>query len=195
MSKQLDMQVVSRSDLYQTSSPHVTHFHSSLFTTSTPTYYLSAKQIHLLQSLIFMLEWPLKSRTKVKTSDVSTFYSFCMFSELTIDNLKTEMKLTDEQLNTAIKEPDLPELAACFDNVHNGYLERLELLPGEQTDVKTRAYVDGTLAGMLLALKLWRLTKGLEATFRALLFILLSLLKENVAVQVCKYLSDKCESV
>ncbi len=105
-----------------------------------------------------------------------------------------KMKLTDEQLNTAIKEPDLPELAAFFDNVHNGYLERLELLPGEQTDVRTRAYVDGTLAGMLLALKLWRLTKGLEATFRALLLILLSLLKENVAVQVCKYLSDKCES-
>ncbi len=115
-------------------------------------------------------------------------------SELTIDNLKTEMKVTDEQLNTAIKEPDLPELAACFDNVHNGYLEKLELLPGEQTDVRTRAYVDGTLAGMLLALKCWILTKGLEATFRALLLISLSLLKENVAVRVCKYLFDKCES-
>ena len=60
-------------------------------------------------------------------------------SELTIDDLKTEMKLTDEQLNTAIKEPDLPELAACFDNVHKGYLEKLELSPGEQTDVRTRA--------------------------------------------------------
>ncbi len=122
-------------------------------------------------------------------------YSFCMFPELKIDNLKTEMKLTDEQLNTAIKEPDLPEIAAFFDNVHNGYLERLELLPGEQTDVRTRAYVDGTLAGMLLALKCWILTKGLEATFRALLLILLSLFKGDVAVQVCKYLSDKCESV
>ncbi|XP_064391174.1 NACHT, LRR and PYD domains-containing protein 12-like isoform X2 [Halichondria panicea] len=102
-----------------------------------------------------------------------------------------EMKVTDEQLNTTIKEPDLPELAACFDNVHNGYLEKLELLPGEQTDVRTRAYVDGTLAGMLLALKCWILTKGLEATFRALLLISLSLLKENVAVRVCKYLFDK----
>ncbi len=104
------------------------------------------------------------------------------------------MKLIDEQLNTAIKEPDLPELAASFDNVHDGYLEKLELLPGEQTDVRTRAYVEGTLAGMLLALKLWRLNKGLEATFRALLLILLSLLKGDVAVQVCKYLSDKCEN-
>ncbi|XP_064391350.1 NACHT, LRR and PYD domains-containing protein 12-like [Halichondria panicea] len=111
--------------------------------------------------------------------------------ELTIDDLKTEMKLTDEQLNTAIKEPDLPELAACFDNVHNGYLEKLELSPGEQTDVRTRAFVDGTLAGMLLALKFWILTNGLDATFQALLLIILSLLKEDVAVRVCKYLSDK----
>ncbi len=47
-------------------------------------------------------------------------------SELTIDDLKTEMKLTDEQLNTAIQEPDLPELAACFDNTDD-YLEKLEL--------------------------------------------------------------------
>ncbi len=116
-------------------------------------------------------------------------------SELTIDDLKTEMKLTDEQLNTAIKEPDLPELAACFDNVHKGYLEKLELSPGEQTDVRTRAYVDGTLAGMLLALKFWILTNGQDATFQALLLIILCLLKEDVAVRVCKYLSDKCESV
>ncbi len=123
----------------------------------------------------------------------NTFYSFCMFSELTIEDLKTEMKLTDEQLNTAIKEPDIPELAACFNNVHDGYLEKLELLPGEQTDVRTRAYVDGTLARMLLALKCWKLTKGLEATFRTLLLILLSLLKGDVAVRVSKYLSDKCE--
>ena len=50
-----------------------------------------------------------------------------LFSELTIDDLKTEMKLTDEQLNTAIQEPDLPELAACFDNTDD-YLEKLELV-------------------------------------------------------------------
>ena len=105
------------------------------------------------------------------------------------------MKLTDEQLNTAIKEPDLPELAACFDNVNNGYLEKLGLLPGEQTDVRTRAFLEGTVAGMLLALKCWILINRLNATFRALLLIILSLLKENVAVRVCKYLSDKCESV
>ncbi|XP_064391114.1 NACHT, LRR and PYD domains-containing protein 5-like [Halichondria panicea] len=111
--------------------------------------------------------------------------------ELTIDDLKTELKLTDEQLNTTIKEPDLPELAACFDNVHKGYLEKLELSPGEQTDVRTRAYVDGTLAGMLLALKFWILTNGLDATFQALLLVILSLLKEDIAVRVCKYLSDK----
>ncbi len=57
-------------------------------------------------------------------------------SELTIDDLKTEMKLTDEQLNTAIMEPDLPEVSACFDNTDDYYyLEKLELSLGQKTDV------------------------------------------------------------
>ncbi len=121
-----------------------------------------------------------------------------MFSELTIENLKTEMKLSDEQLNTAIKEPDLPEVSACFDNTDD-YLEKLELSPGQKTDVsevKAKTRLNRTQAGMKLALEYW-LNKNqldLQATFRALLLILLSLLKGDVAVQVCKYLSDKCES-
>ncbi len=127
----------------------------------------------------------------------NTFYSFCMFSELTIDNLKTEMKLSDEQLNTALKEPDLPEVSACFDNTDD-YLEKLELSPGQKTDVsevKAKTRLNHTQAGMKLALEYWRNKNQLQATFRALLLILLSLLKGDVAVQVCKYLSDKCESV
>ncbi len=118
-------------------------------------------------------------------------------SELTIDDLKTEMKLTDEQLNTAIKEPDLPELAACFDNTDD-YLEKLELSPGQKTDVsevKAKTRLNRTQAGIKLALEYWQNKNQLQATFQALLLIILSLLKGDVAVQVCKYLSDKCESV
>ena len=120
-----------------------------------------------------------------------------LFSELTIDDLKTEMKLTDEQLNTAIQEPDLPELAACFDNTDD-YLEKLELSPGQKTDVsevKAKTRLNRTQAGMKLALEYWQNKNQLQATFQALLLIILSLLKGDVAVQVCKYLSDKCESV
>ncbi len=107
------------------------------------------------------------------------------------------MKLTDEQLNTVIKEPDLPELAACFDNTDD-YLEKLELSPGQKTDVsevKAKTRLNRTQAGMKLALEYWQNKNQLQATFQALLLIILSLLKGDVAIQVCKYLSDKCESV
>ena len=112
-----------------------------------------------------------------------------LFSELTVDNVKTEMKLTDEQLNTAIQEPDLPELAACFDNTDD-YLEKLELSPGQKTDVsevKAKTRLNRIQAGMKLALEYWQNKNQLQATFQALLLILLSLLKGDVAVQVCKY--------
>ena len=91
-----------------------------------------------------------------------------------------------------MQETDLPELAACFDNTDD-YVEKLELTPGQQTDVRTQAFVNGTQAGMKVALKYWRSRQPVEATFRALLLILLSLLKGDIAVRVCKYLSDKCE--
>ena len=55
--------------------------------------------------------------------------------------------------------------------------------------------VKGCQAGMKIALKYWRNRNPVEATFRALLLILLSLLKGDVAVRVCKYLSDKCELI
>ncbi len=122
---------------------------------------------------------------------------YCEFThaELTIDDLKIEMKLTDEQLNTAIKEPDLPEVSACFDNTDD-YLEKLELSPGQKTDVsevKAKTRLNRTQAGMKLALEYWLNKNQLQATFQALLLILLSLLKGDVAVRVCEYLSDKCE--
>ncbi len=77
------------------------------------------------------------------------------------------------------------------------YLEKLELSPGQKTDVsevKAKTRLNRTQAGMKLALEYWQNKNQLEATFRALLLILLSLLKGDVAVQLCKYLSDKCES-
>ena len=52
--------------------------------------------------------------------------------------------------------------------------------------MKTIEAVKGTQAGMGLALKYWRNRNPVEATFRALLLILLSLGKADVATQVCK---------
>ena len=121
---------------------------------------------------------------------VYTVYS--THTELSIDLLKRETQITDEWLDQRLEEADLPEVAACFDNTED-YVEKLGLTPGQQTDVKTQAFVNGNQAGMKVALKHWRNRNPVEAMFRALLLILLSLLKGDVAVRVCKYLSDKCE--
>ena len=111
---------------------------------------------------------------------------------LSLEVLQTKTNVSDHQLDGRVEEADLPELAACFDNTDD-YVEKLQLTPGEQTDVRTQAFVNGTQAGMKVTLKYWRNRKPVAATFRTLLLILLSLLKEDVAVQVCKYLANKCE--
>ena len=115
-----------------------------------------------------------------------------MATALSIETLKKETKVTDEQLNARVEDPDLPGLAALFNNTED-YVEKLALSPREQTDVRAQGFVHGTQTGMKIALKLWRNKNPLEATFRALLLILLSLLKGDVAVRVCKYLSHRCE--
>ena len=74
-------------------------------------------------------------------------------------------------------------------------MEKLGLSPGQQTDVRTQSFVNGTQTGAKIALKHWRITNPIESTFRALLFILLSLLKGDVAVRVCKYLYNKCKLI
>ena len=102
------------------------------------------------------------------------------------------MNISDEQLNARVEDPDLPSLAAFFDNTED-YIEKLALSPGQQTDVRTQAFVNGTQVGVKVALKHWKNGSPLKATFKALLLILLSLLKGEVAVQVCKYLSHKCK--
>ena len=111
---------------------------------------------------------------------------------MSIEILEKETELSDEQLDAEIEERDLSDVAAFFDNTED-YVEKLALSPGQQTDVRTQAYVNGTHTGMKLALRHWRNKNPLKATFRALLLILLSLRKGDVAVQVCKYLSQRCK--
>ena len=72
-------------------------------------------------------------------------------------------------------------------------MEKLQLTYGQQTDVRAQAFVNGTHAGVKVALKYWRNRNMVAATFRAVLLILLSLAKGDVALQVCKYLSHRCK--
>ena len=117
--------------------------------------------------------------------------------ELSIELLRRETKVTDDQLDSRVEEADLPEVAACFDNTED-YVEKLGLSPGQQTDVsevKAKTLLNRTQAGMKVALKYWRNRNPIEATFRALLLILLFLLKGDIAVRVCKYLYNKCKLI
>ena len=93
-----------------------------------------------------------------------------------------------------MEETDLPKLAACFDNSED-YVEKFGLTRAEQTDVKTETFRRGTQAGVKEALKCWTSKNPYEATFRALLLILLSVFKGDIAVQVCKYLYLKGKAV
>ena len=106
-------------------------------------------------------------------------------SGLSIDDLKRVEGVTDLQLDEELQEFDLPQLADYFDNTED-YVVNLGLTPGQQTDVRTQTLVNGTQIGMTLALRYWRNRNPGGGTFRALLLILLSLRKADVAFQVCK---------
>ena len=115
-----------------------------------------------------------------------------MNTDLTIDALMRELKLSDGQLNTSIDESDLFHLARCFENADD-YVEKFGLSPAQQTEVEDKCSLRGVVAGIKKALKFWRRKNPLLATFRTLLDIVLSLKKGDVAVRICQYLADKCE--
>ena len=101
-----------------------------------------------------------------------------------------EYDVTDEQLNTKIREEDIYDLAGYFDCVET-YLDKLGLTAGQQTDVKDLAFRCNTKIAMLEALKLWRQPKPWLATYRTLLQILLDLKRGDVAVSVCQYIKEE----
>ena len=98
--------------------------------------------------------------------------------------------LTHRSQRTHTHTEDLPDLADCFDEV-DIYLYKLELTPGQQTDVKDLAFRQSTKVALARALKLWRQPNPFAATFRALLEILLDLKRGDVAISVCQYILHK----
>ena len=109
---------------------------------------------------------------------------------LTIEQLKRETGVDDSQLATMIREEDINKIAGLFDEVET-YLDKLGLLPAQQTDVKDIAYRHSTTQAMTKALKLWRQPDPYAATFRALLEILLDLRRGDVALKVCQYVNEE----
>ena len=109
---------------------------------------------------------------------------------LTIEELKKKTGVADIQLDSQIVETDLPDLAGCFDNVDT-YLQKFQLTPAQQTDVKNIAHQHNTTVAATQVLRLWRQSNPFAATFRALLEILLDLRKGDVADRVCHYIINK----
>ena len=113
----------------------------------------------------------------------------CHADDLSLEHLMMEYRIDNTQLDTKIREEDLPDLAECFDCVED-YLYKLGLKAGQQTDIKDLAFRFNTKTAMTEALKLWRRPNPLSATYRALLHILLDLRRGDVAVRVCQYITE-----
>ncbi len=95
--------------------------------------------------------------------------------------------VTGEQLGRQIEQDDLAPVAIHFDNVEL-YLNPLKLTDNEQAGVKRDAFVKGNQVAVINFLSIWRGHKSSEATFRALIRILLDLRKEDIATKICQYL-------
>ncbi len=111
---------------------------------------------------------------------------------MTIEELKERTKVTDSQLDTEIEETDMIVLADHFDNIET-YSTLFELTDSKKQDVIDEKIRYDTQTAMSLAMKLWRRRNPAAATYRALVEIVLSLRKVDVATKVCEFLVCKCE--
>ncbi len=108
-------------------------------------------------------------------------YSAQPVSEV-LQGLMNKYQITTFQVDCEIQQKDIPYLALHFDNV-NLYVDVMELTPGEQMDVNR---ADTNQLAMIKCLKLWKGKNPAQATFRALLEMLVKLKKEEIASQVLK---------
>ena len=118
----------------------------------------------------------------------------CGLKTVTIEELKDRTKVTDSQLDSEIEEADLLSLAVYFNNIETVPI-LLGLNPAEQQDVKYAFFLHDMQTAMFLALRLWRKPNPGDATYRALVEIVLRLGVNGTAIseEVCKFSALKCE--
>ncbi|XP_064387520.1 uncharacterized protein LOC135335853 isoform X4 [Halichondria panicea] len=114
-------------------------------------------------------------------------------NRLTLQELIKHHSLTDEQLNSEIKDSDTPYLASCFDNVEL-YSSEMGLAITEQTDVTESCRIYGNQIAMMKCLKIWIQHNPSQATYRALLDIALRLGKGEIALEICQQLIQQSSS-
>ena len=111
-------------------------------------------------------------------------------SSLTLESLLKENNLSEAQVNQHIGDQDLIELADQFDGIIEDYIEHEQfgLEPREQAHVKSRKKVSEAAK---IFLSRWKQKRAQQATFKALLEILIEINKETVAQCVCKYVKTR----
>ncbi len=110
-------------------------------------------------------------------------------NRVTLQELMSRYSLTDEQLNSEIEDFDFPCLAKMFDGAAI-YSSAMGLTRAEQTDVNMLYHREGTQAAMMNCLQSWKEHNSFQATYRALLDILLRLGKGDTADQICQQLTQ-----
>ncbi len=81
-------------------------------------------------------------------------------------------------------------MALCFDNV-SMYSSAMGLAPAEQADVNMWYHREGTQTAMMKCLKIWKQHYSSQATYRALLDIVLGLGKGDTANLICQQLTQR----
>ncbi len=108
-------------------------------------------------------------------------------NRVTFQKLIKQYNLTDEQLNSEIEDSDTPKMALCFDDVEL-YSSAMGLAIAERADVNQSR---GTVTAMMKCLQIWKEHNPLQATYRALLDIVLRLGKVDTADQICQQLTQR----
>ncbi len=93
------------------------------------------------------------------------------------------------KLSLEFRQYDLILVAGLFDKVEP-YLDQFGLTDGEKSDVRASALLNGTQVGMGAALSTWKSHQPFQATYGALLDIVLRLKKVKIALGLCEFLDQ-----
>ncbi|XP_064388297.1 uncharacterized protein LOC135336435 isoform X2 [Halichondria panicea] len=96
------------------------------------------------------------------------------------------------QLDREIPDVEVPVIAAFFDSVEL-YSQAMGLSAADQTTVRTNLVQYDAQTAMAKCLSIWKQLYAFQATFRALLELLLRLNRTEVAAQICQYFAQKLE--
>lgn len=115
---------------------------------------------------------------------IAMFKGTTLSVELLVENLKERHGIRDAQLDCEIEKSDMVCLAQYFDNI--GILAcAMKLTDVEEEEAKSTI---NKQEAILKCLQFWKRPNPSQATYRALLHIVLSLNRGDIAGHICQYL-------